>query len=118
MVKDGKTEPEGIEAIKREYTTIRRQYLALLCSALILLVVGAVVYHQLLRLSWVNAFYFCTVTLTTVGYGDITPNTDASKIFTIFYILVGVGVIATFASLLVRQASLRRELRQTRRRLK
>lgn len=101
--------------IEHEYRSVRRQFRLVLGAALTLLIGGAVVYHYMLHLSWVNAFYFCTVTLATVGYGDITPTTDASKLFTIFYILGGVGVITTFASLLVRSTSLRRELRRTKR---
>jgi voltage-gated potassium channel len=79
-------------------------------------VLGAFAYRQMLHLSWIDAFYFCTVTLATVGYGDITPTTDISKLFTIFYILIGIGVFAAFASLLVRNATLRRELRRAKRR--
>jgi hypothetical protein len=32
----------------------------------------------------------------TVGYGDITPKTTFGKIFTTFYVFVGVGIITTF----------------------
>lgn len=70
---------------------------------------GVIFYHFTEGLSWVDAFYFCTVTLATVGYGDITPKTDAGKIFTSFYILGGVGIIATFASLMLKNAALQRE---------
>jgi len=104
-----------VDEIRREYRSIHRQYLVILVAALSLIMIGATVYHHLLRLSWVDAFYFCTTTLATVGYGDISPTTDASKIFTIFYILIGIGVFATFASLVVRNASLRRELRRAER---
>lgn len=72
---------------------------------------GILFYHFAEGMSWVNAFYFCTVTLATVGYGDITPKTDLGKIFTSFYILGGVGIIATFATLLLKNTALRRERR-------
>ena len=35
-----------------------------------------------------DAIYFCIQTVTTVGYGDITPETDEGKLFTIFYIVM------------------------------
>jgi hypothetical protein len=38
------------------------------------------------------------VTLATVGFGDLHPTTDAAKLFTVLYILAGLGVIATFIS--------------------
>ena len=33
------------------------------------------------EMSFVNALYFCFVTLTTVGYGDLEPKTDIGKLF-------------------------------------
>lgn len=73
-------------------------------AALAILAIGMVFYHFVQNLSWVDAFYFCVVTLTTIGYGDITPVTNTEKIFTSFYILAGVGIIATFANLFVKRA--------------
>ena len=113
-----KVDDEEFKDVEREYHAVHRQFLLTLLAAIVLIAGGAVVYHQLLRIGWVNAFYFCTVTLATVGYGDIVPHSDASKIFTIFYIFAGVGVIATFANSLVKNASLRRELRRNKRRLR
>ncbi|HSX47388.1 MAG TPA: potassium channel family protein [Patescibacteria group bacterium] len=103
--------------IEREYNTINKRFAGLVTAALLTIFIGAIAYHHMLHLTWVNAFYFCTVTLTTVGYGDITPNTDVSKIFTIFYILVGVGIIANFATLVVRRAGIKRDLRKERRKI-
>jgi hypothetical protein len=48
-----------------------------------------------------DSLYFCVVTLTTVGYGDMAPSSDISKVFTIFYILLGLSIVATCLGLLV-----------------
>ena len=68
-----------------------------LISALIVLVVllliGTVYFHQVEEWSYVDSFYFSTMTLTTVGYGDLTPATDYSKIFTSFYAIFGIGAM-------------------------
>lgn len=41
----------------------------------------------------VDALYFCIVTMCTIGYGDITPSSPATKIFSILFVLVGFGFI-------------------------
>ncbi|KAL5990081.1 hypothetical protein ACLOJK_010978 [Asimina triloba] len=41
----------------------------------------------------VDALYFCIVTMCTIGYGDITPATPSTKIFSILFVLVGFGFI-------------------------
>lgn len=47
-----------------------------------------------------NSLYFSVITLTTVGYGDFSPQTPAGKIFTMIYIMVGLGLISGFVILL------------------
>lgn len=69
---------------------------------------GTIFYHIVEKLSWLDSIYFCVVTLATVGYGDITPKTPLGKVFTIFYILIGIGIIAFFANTLLKRAYIRR----------
>ncbi len=62
--------------------------------------IGTVVYHMLEKWSWVVSFYFSVCTLTTVGYGDYYPTTDTARLFTAFYVLVGVSIaFSTFGYL-------------------
>jgi hypothetical protein len=70
----------------------------LLAGAALTIAVGTIVYTVLEGWSPVDALYFSVVTLATVGFGDLTPTTDAAKLFTVGYILAGVGIIAAFAS--------------------
>ncbi|XP_060188109.1 two-pore potassium channel 5-like [Lycium barbarum] len=41
----------------------------------------------------VDAFYFCIVTMCTIGYGDIAPVTPITKLFACLFVLVGFGFI-------------------------
>ena len=45
---------------------------------------------------YIDCLYFSVITLTTIGYGDIAPETTGGKIFTMFYIVVGIGIILSF----------------------
>ncbi len=63
-----------------------RQDLVLLVSAVLtVLVIGAIVFSVLEGWSAIDAFYFVTMTATTVGYGDLTPTSPVSKVVTILF---------------------------------
>jgi len=67
---------------------------------LLCIVVGVSFYHLVEKMSFVDAFYLTSVTLTTVGYGDVAPQTDVGKIFTSFFSFVGVATFLGFASII------------------
>ncbi len=58
-----------------------------------LVLTGTLFYWRFEDWTVIEALYFCIVTLTTVGFGDLTPTTAGTQIFTIFYILTGFGVL-------------------------
>jgi len=62
----------------------------------LVIALGTVFYHYAEGWSWVDSYYFSIITLTTVGYGDLSPTTPLSKIFTSFYIISGLGIIFSF----------------------
>jgi voltage-gated potassium channel Kch len=64
-----------------------------------LVLTGTIFYWRFEDWTIVESLYFSIVTLTTVGYGDLTPTSAGTQIFTIFYILTGIGVfVALLAS--------------------
>ena len=88
---------------------------ALILAFVGILLLGAVFYQVVEGWGWVNSFYFCAVTLSTIGYGDLHPTTDLSKIFTIFYCLTGIGIMAAFITNVAARGSHRLEQRIERR---
>ena len=71
--------------------------------ALVLLVVGLLgsgtIFYMLVEgWSLVDALYFSTIVLTTVGLADSAPDTDGAKLFTILYAIVGIGVLVAFGT--------------------
>ncbi|GEM_PF-1418137 len=81
----------------------RRYHKKLLYVFLVILMVlfgGSTFYHYAEGWRYLDAVYFSSYTLTTVGYGDFTPKTDIGKLFTIFYVFLGVGIALYGISLL------------------
>lgn len=53
---------------------------------------------QIINESWIviytNSYYFATVTMITVGFGDITPNNSQEQVICIFFMFIACGVFA------------------------
>ena len=77
-----------------------REYRDLLYTTSAVLFIGTIAYHFIEGWSIVDSLYFSVVTLTTVGFGDFAPQTDGGKLFTVLYIIMGIGVILTFINTL------------------
>jgi hypothetical protein len=79
------------------------EFRGLFYTSLIIVAVGGVFYHQVEGWSWLDSYYFTIITLTTVGYGDFAPQTDLGKLFTMLYVVLGLGIISSFILLLAGQ---------------
>ncbi|MFV0573378.1 MAG: potassium channel family protein [Xanthomarina gelatinilytica] len=59
----------------------------------ILLGAGVIGFKILSQLSWIDAFYMTVITITTVGFGEVQPLDESSKVFTILLILTSVVIV-------------------------
>lgn len=80
------------------------KFRALAYMLAVLLVSGMFFYHEVEGWRYLDSLYFSVTTLTTIGFGDFVPHTDAGKIFTIMYIFMGLGVIFGFIEQLAEHA--------------
>lgn len=53
---------------------------------------GTLFYVKVEHLPWLDALYFCVVTLTTVGHPEFVPQTSLGKVFTMVYVFAGIGL--------------------------
>jgi voltage-gated potassium channel len=53
--------------------------------------------------TFLDAFYFSVVTMTTVGFGDITPISETGRLLTVLMILTGIALIPWQLGDLIRQ---------------
>jgi voltage-gated potassium channel len=74
------------------------EYEVLATLTALILLVGTLTYHGLEGWGYIDSLYFSVTTLTTVGYGDFTPHTELGRIFTIVYIIVGIGILLGFVN--------------------
>ncbi|KAL7917897.1 hypothetical protein ACQKWADRAFT_305634 [Trichoderma austrokoningii] len=86
-------------------TATRRKWMALGISALVWLVfwmVGAVIFMQAEKRyqdwTYFQAFYFCFIAYTTIGYGDFTPVSNAGRSFFVFWSLMALPTITVLIS--------------------
>jgi voltage-gated potassium channel len=75
-----------------------RYALMLLVAAIVL---GTTGFALIEGWNWHDSLYLTVQTLTTVGYGDLTPQTAVGRTFAVFVMLVGFGGVALGASTIV-----------------
>ena len=86
----------GLEDADEFFRTIWSTHYEKIQSLLIVViyyVVGYLFYSHVEGWDGLICVYFQTVTLTTVGYGDYSPSTNGSRIFTMFYIFSGIAIV-------------------------
>jgi hypothetical protein len=72
-----------------------RETRPILLYALGVIAIAATLYHWLEGWSWLDSVYFLVITMTTIGYGDLTPTQPGTKLLTIFVALNGIVLLLT-----------------------
>ena len=76
---------------------VKSQLLAVLLLIIVYIFVSAMLIFQLepnLFDTFFDALYWATISITTIGYGDISPVTPVGRLITMISALVGMAVIA------------------------
>ena len=104
LLREEKDRFDAMREIQR--TTNRfKQYYALCMSVIafgLLWCVGAVVFwvaeHRIQGMSYFQSLYFCYVSLLTIGYGDLSPQSNAGKPFFVVWSLVAIPTMTILIS--------------------
>ena len=75
------------------FKKIKVQVSIALTSIFTLIGIGTISFKIIEDWTWIQSFYFSVTTLTTVGFGDLHPTSDGSRLFTAIYILIGVTIV-------------------------
>lgn len=70
----------------------------LLALTFVLIMAASLFYWYAEGWSFLDAVYFSVITIATIGYGDLAPQTALGKIFTIGYVFCGLGVFVAAAT--------------------
>jgi voltage-gated potassium channel len=95
-----------VQAVRRSWKD--PEFRGLVGLVIVTLLAGTLFYSRMEGWNLLDSLYFSVVTLTTIGYGDLSPSTAASNIFPIFYIFVGIGIILAFVNAVAERAMERR----------
>jgi voltage-gated potassium channel len=77
---------------------MRRKFIILASIFCGLVLAGMAIFHFVEGRDTLDSFYATVVTLTTIGYGDITPHSNLGKALIAFFILCGVATVAYIVS--------------------
>jgi hypothetical protein len=89
----------AVRSLNRSLRHPRHQ--AFVLSVVVIVVSGVIFYSLAENWSIANSLYFTVIALTTIGFGDFTPTTTLSRLFTVLYAIIGVGLIGIMVHLIV-----------------
>ncbi|WP_367883151.1 ion channel [Thermococcus peptonophilus] len=97
--------------VKIRYRVRRSKLLQIGAAVVLLSLVFAGLFAYFEGLGFFTAFYWAVITMATIGYGDITPQTEAGRVVAMVAAVAGISTFTALVSLLAEfliSSSLRR----------
>ncbi len=98
---------DALQRVMHGFRRVQHELAVVSFMAVIVLLASSVAMHEFEREAQPDKFgrlgdavWWSFVTLTTVGYGDLYPVTAAGRLVAVITMLVGIGVLGTFLSLI------------------
>jgi len=97
---------DALQRVMHGFRRVRHELAVVGFVTVVVVLASSVAMHEFEREAQPQAFghltdavWWSIVTLTTVGYGDLSPVTLAGRVVAVLTMLVGIGVLGTFLSL-------------------
>jgi voltage-gated potassium channel len=90
----------------------KRRLLFAAVTVAVVIALGTIGFHLIENLDWLDSLYTSTQTVTTVGYGDIAPQSRAGRFIAVVLMLMGVGTVL-YALTVLAQSVIQSELVET-----
>lgn len=85
-----------------KHIVIFKKLLPPLILLFLLMLFGTIGYHLIESYNFLDSLYMTVITISSVGFQEVKPLSEAGRLFTIFLILINIGLFTYFISLLSR----------------
>lgn len=82
------------------YKATRNEAVVIFAAGLTVILIGTFVYAWLEGWTLLDSLYATVITITTVGYGDLSPHSPLGRLFAVFFTLGAVGIAGYAISVL------------------
>ncbi|MGI9531572.1 potassium channel family protein [Lutimonas sp.] len=79
---------------------IKSRFYTALSLLFLIILIGSIGFVYIADYGWINALYMTVITISTVGFKEVEPLDDESKIFTIFLIITSITIFGYIVSVI------------------
>jgi len=84
-----------------EFGKSGRKHLTLVTVVFIFIVAVATIFYRFMEgWSWIDSFYFSSITILTIGHSQLIPSSDVAKVFTVILSFFGISTFLILVGLL------------------